>query len=185
MSKLVNSLCIGAGHAATGKGASGAVGYLSESDEARRIRNGVILQNGGKYAIKDCTVDNGTQSAVLTRAVKLANQFKCDVDIQIHFNACKRVGKDGRTKGVEALVYAPSSTKAMEVARQLTTEISAKMGVTNRGIKYRKDLYFLKKTSKPAVILEVCFCDDEDDYAAYINNNGRQVCIDALLNLLR
>ena len=185
MSKLVNSLCIGAGHAATGKGASGAVGYLSESDEARKIVNGVILQNAKRYAISDCTVNSGTQSAVLTKAVKLANQAKCNVDVQVHFNAVKRSAKDGRTKGVEALVYAPTSTKAVEVARQLTTEISAKMGVTNRGIKYRKDLYFLKKTSAPAVILEVCFCDDEDDYIAYINNNGKQVVIDALLNLLK
>ena len=31
---MLKSLAIGAGHAATGKGACGAVGYINESDEA-------------------------------------------------------------------------------------------------------------------------------------------------------
>ena len=40
------------------------------------------------------------------------------------------------------------------------------MNVPNRGVKVSKSLYFLKKTKKPAIILEVCFCDDEDDFIA-------------------
>lgn len=182
--KLVNSLCIGAGHAATGKGASGAVGFINESDEARVIRNKVIALNAHKYNIVDCTVDRGTQSAVLTNAVKIANAANCDVDIQIHFNACKREKANGKAKGVEAWVYSTTSTKANAVAKQLCSEISAKMNVPNRGVKVSKSLYFLKKTKKPAVILEVCFCDDEDDFIAY-NKNGSDIVAQALMNLIR
>lgn len=183
--KLVNSLCIGAGHSAAGKGASGAVGFINESTETRKIRNKVIQLNNKRYWIVDCTVDVGTQSAVLTQAVKKANASGCDVDIQIHFNAYKKEKKDGRTKGVECLVYSSGSSKAINVGNQLCREISSKLGITNRGIKYRKDLYFLKKTKAPAVILEVCFCDDEDDYLAYINNNGCEVVANAILNLFK
>ena len=183
--KLVNSLCIGAGHSAAGKGASGAVGFINESTEARNIRNKVIQLNAKRYWICDCTVDIGTQSAILSKAVKLANDSGCDADIQIHFNAYKKEKANGKAKGVECLVYAATSTKATQIGNQLCKEISSKLGIPNRGIKYRKDLYFLKKTKKPAAILEVCFCDDEDDYIAYVNKNGCEVVANALLNLLR
>ena len=183
--KLVNSLCIGAGHAATGKGASGAVGYLRESDEAREIRNKVFLLNNKKFPIYDCTVDAGTQSSVLVNAVKLANKSKADVDIQIHFNAFKKQAKDGRAKGVEALVYSAGNTKANAVANQLCKEISSKLDIPNRGVKVNKNLYFLKKTSAPAVILEVCFCDDEDDFIAYTQGKGRNVVANAIMNLIK
>lgn len=182
--KLVNSLCVGAGHSAPGKGASGAVGFINESLEARQIRNRIIQLNAKKNWIIDCTVDSGTQAAVLTKAVKIANDSGCDADIQIHFNAYKKSSKDGKTKGVECLCYAPTSTKAVQIGRQLCNEISSKLGITNRGIKYRKNLYFLKKTRKPAVILEVCFCDDEDDFIAY-SNGGRDIVANAILNLFK
>lgn len=181
--KLINSLCVGAGHAAPGKGACGAVGYINESLEARQIRNKVIELNNKRFWITDCTVDSGTQSAVLTQAVKKANASGCDLDLQIHFNACKKSAKDGKAKGVEALIYANTSSKAKSCATQLAAEIAKGLGVPNRGVKCRKDLYFLKKTSKPAVILEVCFCDDEDDYLAYKKKNGREVVANAILHL--
>lgn len=183
---IINSLCVGAGHAATGKGASGAVGYINESDEARNIRNCVVFFNalGKKKKIVDCTVDKGTQSGVLTKAVKIANNSNCDANIQIHFNASKKSAKDGKAKGVEALVYTYGFNKSTEIAQHLTKEISEKLGIPNRGVKERKTLYFLRKTKKPAVILECCFCDDEDDYIAYRKEDGAIKCAVAILNLL-
>jgi N-acetylmuramoyl-L-alanine amidase len=183
---VVNSICVGAGHGATGKGATGATGYINESDEARWIRNLVVFFNalGNKKKVVDCTVDVGTQSGVLSKAVKIANNSGCDVNIQIHFNASKKSKKDGKTKGVEALVHTYGFNKSTEVAQHLTEQISKEMGITNRGVKERKNLYFLRKTKKPAVILEVCFCDDEDDYIKYKKKDGAMVTAKAILDLM-
>ena len=49
------------------------------------------------------------------------------------------------------------------------------LGFTNRGVKESKSLYFLKKTKSPAILIEVCFVDDEDDYKLYMNTGYRKV----------
>ncbi|WP_083711247.1 N-acetylmuramoyl-L-alanine amidase [Domibacillus epiphyticus] len=39
----------------------------------------------------------------------------------------------------------------------------SKHGIINRGIKVRKDLYILRKTSSKAVLLECLFIDNKND----------------------
>ena len=41
------------------------------------------------------------------------------------------------------------------------------LGFKNRGIKFRPDLYFLKKTKAPAMLIECCFVNDKDDVKLY------------------
>ena len=36
-------------------------------------------------------------------------------------------------------------------------------------------LYFLKRTNAQALLIEVCFVDDEDDYRLYMNTGYRKV----------
>ncbi|MBR1781097.1 MAG: N-acetylmuramoyl-L-alanine amidase, partial [Oscillospiraceae bacterium] len=43
----------------------------------------------------------------------------------------------------------------------------AALGFRNRGLKTRKDLYVLKYTKAPALIVECCFADDADDVKLY------------------
>lgn len=164
---MLKSLAIGAGHAATGKGACGAVGYISESDEARRVRDVVKyfgIQNNVR--IVDCTCDRGSQSEVLNTAISIANEGECELAVQIHFNACRLEDNDGTMKGSECLIY-PGS-KARPYAEKILQKLG-EIGYRNRGIKERKDLKFLKKTKAPAIIVEVCFVDDKDDTDFYLN----------------
>lgn len=63
---------IHAGHCPDGKGASGAVGILKESTEARKVKNKVIvlLKKEGHTAY-DCTCDEKTtQSGCLTKMMQ-------------------------------------------------------------------------------------------------------------------
>jgi hypothetical protein len=46
---------------------------------------------------------------------------------------------------------------------------------TNRGAKERTDLYFLNNTSKPAILIETCFCDNTNDSNKY-NANFEAIC---------
>ena len=42
-----------------------------------------------------------------------------------------------------------------------------KLGFTNRGIKTTGGLYYLNHTINKAILIEVCFVDDKDDYNLY------------------
>lgn len=157
---------IHAGHNPDGKTASGAVGYIKESTEARKLVKELKKLLKKNYTVHDCTVNNGkSQSDVLQKIVQKCNKHKVDLDVSIHFNAYKKTKSDGKVKGCEVLVYDASHQPLgtpNEVLRQMK-----KLGFTSRGVKYRNDLYYLKNTKAKAMLIEVCFCDDLDDVNLY------------------
>ena len=53
-----------------------------------------------------------------------------------------------------------------ELAKRICGRIS-KVGFRNRGVKTTSALWFLNKTTKPALLIEVCFVSDPDDAALY------------------
>lgn len=159
---------VSAGHNPDGKVACGAVGLIKESTEARKVTNEVIrlLKENGHTAYK-CTCSNGTsQSDVLKRIVEKCNKHKVDLDISIHFNAGASDKKgNGKTTGTEVLIYSAGS-KAKTYAENVAKSISS-LGFKNRGVKVRDNLYFLRRTSSPAMLIECCFVDDKDDVNMY------------------
>ena len=156
-----------AGHNPDGKTACGAIGYIKESTEARRVKEEVvrILRELG-HTVYDCTVDDGiSKDDVLKKIVGKCNQHDVDLDVSIHFNSADGLKEDGKTTGTEVLVYSGYS-KALDEAKAVAEAISA-LGFKNRGVKYRTDLYFLKKTKAPAMLIECCFVSDKDDVKLY------------------
>lgn len=149
-----------AGHNPDGKVACGAAKYIKESTEARKVKNEVIamLKTLG-HTVYDCTEDNGkSQSDVLQKIVKKCNAHKADLDVSIHFNA-------GGGRGTEVYVYS-STSKANPFAKAIQSAICG-LGYKNRGVKIRTDLYVLKRTSAPALLIECCFVDSMDDVNQY------------------
>lgn len=170
----IKAITIHAGHNKPGKVACGASDYIDESKEARIICRKVkkLLKKNGVKAY-NCTVNDGTsQSNVLTKIVNKCNAKSRDLDVSIHFNAYTHSKADGKTKGVEVCVHNSSSNMAIGIASKICNKIS-KIGFTNRGIKYRSDLYFLNRTTRPAILIEVCFVDDQDDAKLYKTNKNR------------
>lgn len=156
-----------AGHNPDGKVANGAVGYLRESTEARRVKDEVISQlRQLGHTVYDCTCENGSSKAdVLTKIVKLSNVRSVDLDVSIHFNAGHADSGDGKTTGTEVYIYSANS-KAKEYATKVCSEISS-LGFKNRGVKVNPSLYFLKHAKAPAMLIECCFVDDKDDAQLY------------------
>lgn len=156
-----------AGHNADGKLACGAIGFILESTEARRVKDAVIAQlRQMGHTVYDCTVDNASGvSANLSQIVSKCNAHEVDLDVSIHFNSgAKDSSGNGKTTGTEAYVYSASS-KAKGYAERVCAAIAG-LGFRNRGVKVYP-WYVLKHTKSPAMLVECCFADDRDDAQSY------------------
>lgn len=145
-----------AGHCPQGQGASGAVGLLKESVENRKVKNRVISAlKSAEHTVYDCTDDtNCTVNQNLQRIVAKCNAHSVDLDVSIHLNA-------GGGTGVEVWCY---DEKTSKIATAICTNVSAALGIKNRGVKYSKKLYVLRKTKSPALLVECSFVDNQTDY---------------------
>lgn len=162
------SINVHAGHNPDGKIGAGSVGLIKESTENRKVLKQVkkYLKAFG-FKVYDCTVDNGkSQKDVLEKIVKKCNAHNVNLDVSIHFNSGRNDKKgDGETGGVEVLVYS-KELGPMKAAKDVCKSIS-RLGLQNRGVKYRPELMFLNSTKAPAMLIECCFVDDADDVAKY------------------
>lgn len=162
---------IHAGHNPDGMKACGAVGFIQESTEARRVKEITMsyLRKWG-HTVYDCTVNDGiSQTDVLNKIVKKCNAHEAHLNVSIHFNAGVSAQtsskRDGKTTGSEVYVYKTGGI-AEEVGLMILDEFE-ELGFRNRGVKVRKNLAVLRRTVDPAILIEVCFVDDPDDVRMY------------------
>ena len=166
---IIKKVTVHAGHNPSGKIACGASDLLDESTEARWITRKVIklLRKNGIKAV-NCTVNNGVcQNDVLYKICTKCNAVAdADLHISIHFNSGRDDKKgDGKIGGTEVLLTKIVDDKG-DIAKRVCNQMR-RLGFTNRGVKIRTDLYFLNHTKAPALLVEVCFVDDKDDYMLY------------------
>ena len=159
-----------AGHNPDGKVACGAVGLIKESTDE-------------KHTVYDCTVNNGTSANdVLQKIVKKCNENDVNLDVSIHLNSGRSDKKgDGKIGGVEVLVYSKDS-KSYNTAVRVADKISKELGITNRGVKIRPNLYVLKNTDAPAMLIECCFVDDKDDAKKWNTDKCAKAIVEGILN---
>ena len=150
------------GHAPAGKKGSGAVGIVNESIVDREIKDAVIAKlRALGHTVYDCTCENGgSATEVLKDICNKANAHTVDLDVSIHLNCY-----NGSAKGTEVLVYKLGG-KAEQYAKNIVNSIS-ELGYTNRGVKVRNDLYYLKHTKNTALLIETFFCDNQEDVNRY------------------
>lgn len=155
-------------HAGHNAHAPGASGLLDEVREDRRVKDLVIskLRSLG-HTVYDCTDDLGTTAkACRQNIVYNCNSHAVELDVSIHFNAgASDPNGNGKTTGVEVLVY-KAGNAASGYASKICAAI-ADLGFRNRGVKARPDLYVLRHTKAPALLVECCFVDDADDARLY------------------
>ena len=107
----------------------------------------------------ESTILGSSNNSSLRVRVEQANAFGADLFISIHTNAAE----NPNATGTEALVYAPSSTVAVDVAERILTQLNLTTGLRNRGIVYRPGLYVLRRTAMPAVLVELGFITNPKD----------------------
>jgi N-acetylmuramoyl-L-alanine amidase len=134
---------------------------LDEVDEARRVVEKVAefwrYAGVGVEVFHDNT--STSQSQNLNTIVNWHNSRSRDYDVSCHFNAYQQTSKP---MGVEVLYVTQQ-----KLAADTSLAIAQAGAFINRGAKKRTDLAFLNGTSKPAILLEVCFVDSSADGNLY------------------
>lgn len=164
----MTAISMHAGHNPAGKTACGAVGLLDESKENRLIVAEVInIMRSCGWTVYNDTVDNGSsQNDVLDKIVAKTNAHSVAFSISFHLNSGRNdYPGDSRIGGFEVWVNAMNKGKP-EMAERIRTNMRG-LGFTDRGTKISKNLKVLNKTNAPALLLEICFVDDRDDYNLY------------------
>lgn len=151
-------IAIAGGHS---KKAPGASGYLDEYECDRALVAQLIpaLRAAG-HTVTDCSNEMADQNSELAEEVRLANASGADLFLAVHLNA-------GGGTGTEAYTYTGTASQlAKDVCAKMSANVAAALGIRNRGAKTAA-FYVLRKTTMPAVLLEVCFVDNETDKAAW------------------
>ena len=99
------------------------------------------------------TILGTSNASSLTARVREANTWGADVFVSLHTNA----SPNPAANGTEALIYSRTSTEALGLAESILTELTQVSGLRNRGVIERPGLYVLKRTSMPAVLVEMGF----------------------------
>ena len=158
---------INCGHTASGAG-YGAVGIIKESEHTRLVGRALmsLLQSAGVTVI-DCTIDKAnTRNEYLAAAVALANRQDLDWFISIHFNAS--TAHTGH--GTEVFTYKGRQYQdALDVCANI-----AELGFRNRGVKEGTGLYVIRKTKAKSMLIECCFCDNQQDIDTYQAAGGAE-----------
>lgn len=166
------SIVISSGH---GKYVRGAAGIIDEVDEARKVVDYLakLLKDRGVKVVTFHDDTSHSQNENLWTITDFHNAQARELDISVHFNAFEQVSK-------------PMGTEVWWVTQEsLAKTLSAAMasaGFIDRGPKKSTSLHFLNQTTKPSVLLEVCFVDSEADCAIY-DEQFEEIC-GALTNTL-
>ncbi len=108
----------------------------------------------------------GTSNATsLAARVNDANTWGADYFISLHANASELAGASGS----EALVYNLNSVAA-DLGESILRGLAETTGLPNRGVVQRTNLYVLRRTRMPAVLVELGFITNAGDAALMANS---------------
>ena len=140
---------------------------LREQDVVFRI--GILLADlllaNGNFEVllsrPTSTTQVGTSTATsLATRVNQANSWGADYFISLHTNA----SDISAASGIEAYAYSRPS-QAFTLGEIILEELNETTGLRNRGMQVRTNLYVLRRTQMPAVLIELGFITNPRDAA--------------------
>ncbi|GAB4173536.1 MAG: N-acetylmuramoyl-L-alanine amidase [Coleofasciculaceae cyanobacterium] len=142
----------------------GARGIRQEDNLTMEVGTRVIskLKSLG-HQVVDCKPRRASSVGnSLQQRCNIANSNRVDIYVSIHFNSFNR-----QANGTE--VFA-TSDRGRRIALPVLNNI-VKLGYANRGVKNGSHLYVLQYTNMPAILVECCFCDAQQDMNRYNADN--------------
>ena len=136
------------------------------------IRLAQLLRQNGNFDVRLSRPTRQTQlgfsnASSLRERVDDANNWGADYFISIHTHASVQ----SSANGTEVLVYRIPSTSAA-LADDVLTSLVELTGLANRGVKERPGLYVLRKTTMPAILVEMGFISNPRDASQMAQNPG-------------
>lgn len=109
----------------------------------------------------------------LSGRVNRANSNKVDCYLSLHLNSA-----GATATGTETLIHARGGN-AEKIAKPVQDKVANALGLTNRGVRVakeylKKDLYVLKNTTMPAILIECCFISNKSDMQKF---NARKIAV--------
>ncbi len=156
----MNKIFINAGHGGNDPGAVSKNG-TKEADITRKVSAYLAY----KLIKKGYSVEFFQQTTSFTEVPKVENTSKSDLFISIHCNSWT----DDKANGIEVYYY-PSSTKGKKCAQIVQNELVSKVKLKDRGIKARTDLHVLKRTTAPAILIELAFLSNPEEEKQLLEN---------------
>ena len=129
-----------------------------------------LLRRNGNFDVRLSrptrdTLLGTTNATSLAARVNDANRWGADYFISLHTNASEQ----SAATGVEGYAYA-QGTQGFALGEDILTNLSDTTGLRNRGMKARPSLYVLRKTSMPAVLVELGFITNPRDASLMLNS---------------
>ena len=128
-----------------------------------------LLRANGNFDVRLSRPSPDTQigtnnTTSLRLRVADANEWGADYFISLHTNAAT----SSAATGSEAFAFSQPS-RAFELGEDILYWLNQTTGLRNRGMAVRTNLYVLRKTAMPAVLVELGFITNPSD--AYLMNN--------------
>ena len=125
----------------------------------------------------------GKNEITLAKRVAKANEWCADFYLSVHHNAGINGGKGG---GIMAFVYNNASQKSIEWQKALYDELIKETALKgNRADPLSKsNLYEVKVTKMPAVLLELGFMDSTTDTPIILTDDFANKCAKACVNVI-
>ncbi|WP_415349477.1 N-acetylmuramoyl-L-alanine amidase [Clostridium perfringens] len=145
--------------------AKGALGIIDETIENRKVYKALIKYlNIAGHNVIDVTPGECDVNTDLYLGVQKAEDNNSELFLSIHFD--KAYDRYEGALGTGTWIYGRGG-KAEIYAKRIVDNLSKGTGLKNRGVKENSKLYELRKTSMPAVLVEVCFCEATEDVRIY------------------
>lgn len=127
--------------------------------------------------------DDGEETVELSERVSAANKWDADFYLSIHHNA----GANGTASGgIVAYSHPKASAESFKWRDELYDSLIAHTGLRgNRATpKATSDLYVLRKTKMPAVLLELGFMDSKTDVPIILSDDYARECAMAIVEVI-
>lgn len=127
--------------------------------------------------------DDGAENVPLATRTSRANSWGADFYLSVHHNAGVNGGTGG---GIAAYIHPRASAASEEWQRALYEALIRHTGLKgNRSQPMTKsDLYVLRKTTMPAVLLELGFMDSSTDVPIILSDTYAQKCAKAIVEVI-
>jgi N-acetylmuramoyl-L-alanine amidase len=133
-----------------------------------------LLKANGHTTYDVTPASASSVSASLRARCDKANATDADYFLSIHFNCFNH-----DAHGTEQFAM---SEKGRRFAQLIQNKLSA-LGFTNRGVKDGSHLYVVRNTNMPAVLAEVCFCDNRSDMRKFDADAAARAIMEAIEQL--